>query len=106
MRAAARVVAALVAASGVAAPAVRAADAPEAAAKKDWKAEFEEICAKTQDAMTLETDELRSLVARCDALKPVIAGLDESQRKVYARRLETCRNLYQFVLDYKQQGKS
>jgi hypothetical protein len=54
--------------------------------------------------MALTTEELQSLVARCDALKPVIDGLDESLRKVYGRRLKGCRDLYQFVLDFRRKG--
>jgi hypothetical protein len=69
-----------------------------------WRTEFDAVCAKTQDAMALPTDELRSLVARCDALKPTIDALDESMRKVFARRLKGCRDLYQFVLDYRTKG--
>jgi hypothetical protein len=101
----ARVVAALLALAAFPGSAARAADGPGAAATKaGWKAEFDDVCARTQEAMTLSPAELKDLVARCDALKPIIDALDETSRKVYARRLETCRNLYQFVLDYKQKG--
>ncbi len=81
-----------------------AAPAPSPAAAQDWKKEFEEVCAKTQDAMALPLDELRTLVARCDRLTPQIERLDESQRKVYSRRLQVCRDLYQFVLDSREKG--
>lgn len=70
----------------------------------DWKKEFEEICAKTQDAMALPMDELKALVSRCDRLKPQIEKLDESQRKVYSRRLQVCRDLYQFVVESREKG--
>jgi hypothetical protein len=70
-----------------------------ARAAEDWKPEFEAICAKTQDAMALSAEELRDLVARCDRLKPAIEALEPSPRKVYGRRLQACRDLYQFVLD-------
>ena len=75
-----------------------------AAATQDWKKEFEEICAKTQDAMALPMDELKGLVSRCDKLKPRIEKLDESQRKVYSRRLQVCRDLYQFVIESREKG--
>jgi hypothetical protein len=75
----------------------------QAAPAQDWKKEFEEVCAKTQDAMALPLKELESLVARCDRLKPAIEKLDESQRKVYARRLKVCRDLYQFVIESRVQ---
>jgi hypothetical protein len=71
----------------------------QAGPTQDWKKEFEEVCAKTQDAMALPLKELSTLVDRCDKLKPAIEKLDESQRKVYARRLKVCRDLYQFVIE-------
>jgi C4-dicarboxylate-specific signal transduction histidine kinase len=69
----------------------------------DWKQEFEEVCSKTQDAMSLGTSELRSLIDRCDKLKPAVLALEESARKVYTRRLSACRELYVFVLETREQ---
>ncbi len=74
---------------------------PIAAAQEDWKADFEDICAKTQDAMALTKEELRSLVERCDRLRPRIEKLDESASKVYLKRLQMCRDLYAFALESK-----
>jgi hypothetical protein len=73
-------------------------------APQDWKREFEDICGKTQDAMALPMEELKTLVARCDKLKPQIEKLDDSQRKVYSRRLQVCRDLYQFVIESREKG--
>ncbi len=84
--------------------AVRDASARAGAAQPAWRAEFEEVCAKTQDAMALSAEELKALVTRCDRLKPAIEQLDESQRKVFSRRLQACRDLYQFMLESKQGG--
>ena len=70
-----------------------------ARAEEDWFAEFEAVCSRTQDAMTISSEELRALVARCDRLKPRIEALDPPRRKVYARRLQQCRELYLFVLE-------
>jgi hypothetical protein len=86
--------------AGLAPPSARA-QAP-AAARDGWRKEFEEVCAKTQDAMVLTATELRSLVDRCDRLKPQVEALGESERKVYSRRLSACRNLYAYVLESKQ----
>lgn len=72
-----------------------------AAAQDDWKNEFEDICSKTQDSMSLTADDLRSLVGRCDALKPRIEKLDETQRKIYLKRLQMCRDLLAYVLESK-----
>jgi hypothetical protein len=69
-----------------------------------WDAEFEAVCSRTQDAMTLSTETLESLVERCDRLVPGLAGLDDSRRKVYARRLKQCRDLYAFVLETRGGG--
>ena len=91
------------AAAGLAAGAGRTAWA-QAPAPADWKKEFEDVCGKTQDAMALHIEELRSLVSRCDRLRPQIEKLDESQRKVYSRRLQVCRDLYQFVIESREKG--
>ena len=73
-----------------------------AEAQEDWKNEFEDVCSKTQDSMTLSSDELRALVVRCDKLKPLIEKLDDTQRKVYLKRLQLCRDLLFFVLESKE----
>ena len=75
-----------------------------ALAADDWRTEFDAICAKTQDAMALPLDELRSLVARSDKLLPELEKLEPSQRKVFVKRLQGCRNLYAFVLESRQKG--
>jgi len=69
-----------------------------------WRTEFDAVCAKTQDAMALSTDELTSLVARCDKLMPLIEKLDDSQRKVFSTRLSACRKLYAFVLQTREKS--
>jgi hypothetical protein len=71
-------------------------------AQEDWKKEFDDVCSKTQDAMVYTSDELKNLVDRCDKLKPQIDKLDESQRKVYSKRLQMCRDLYFFVLESRE----
>jgi hypothetical protein len=75
-----------------------------AAAKDGWRRDFDEVCAKTQDAMSLTSDELRALVARCDKLKPAIDALGETERRVVSRRLKECRNLYQFVHETREKS--
>jgi hypothetical protein len=71
-------------------------------AQEDWKREFDDICAKTQDAMVFNPEELKSLINRCDKIRPLIEKLDETQRKVYLRRLQMCRDLFSFVLESKE----
>lgn len=76
-----------------------------AAEAEGWQKEFEDVCAKTQDAMVLPVDELKTLVRRCDALEPQIERLDETRKKVHERRLRQCRGLFAYVLDSKQKEK-
>jgi hypothetical protein len=73
-----------------------------AAAQEDWMSEFEDVCSKTQDSMTLSSDELKGLISRCDKLNPVISKLEGPQRKVYLKRLRLCRDLFVFVLESKE----
>jgi len=67
-----------------------------------WLAEFESTCAKTNDAMELSTQELSLLIESCTRLQKVIETQEESLRKVYSKRLQLCKNLYVYVLDYKK----
>jgi len=72
-------------------------------AEESWKAEFDEVCSRTQDAMAFSAEELKNLVARCDAIKPQIEKLsNESQRKVTMKRLQMCRDLFAFMLQNKE----
>jgi hypothetical protein len=71
-------------------------------AEEDWRTEFDIVCAKTADSMELSTDELKSLISRCEKLKEAIDKLDESTRKVFSRRLRMCRDIYAFALEAKE----
>ena len=71
-------------------------------AQDDWRKEFDDICAKTQEADTFSPQELKELIGRCDALKTRIEKLEESQRKVALKRLQMCRNLFDYVLQSKE----
>jgi hypothetical protein len=71
-------------------------------AQDDWRNEFDDVCSRTQDAMMFSPDELKNLLARCDKLKPRIEKLDETQRKVFLKRLQLCRDLFLFVLESKE----
>ncbi|RQW78201.1 MAG: hypothetical protein EHM51_00425 [Geobacter sp.] len=67
-----------------------------------WRAEFDETCAKTDDAMTLAIEELTSLIENCTRLEKAVSSEEETVRKVYLRRLQMCKNLYIFVRESKQ----
>ena len=69
----------------------------------EWKAEYDEVCSKTDLAMTLPRGELSALIDRCDKLRPKIELEEESTRKIFLRRLQMCRELYKFVLESKEQ---
>jgi hypothetical protein len=71
-------------------------------AQDDWRKEFDDICAKTQDADEFSIKELKDIIDRCDALKPSIEKIQESQGKVALKRLKMCRDLYVFVLQAKE----
>ena len=77
----------------------RAMDGPQSSAaqaepaKETWRKEFDDVCSKTQDAMTFSQEELTDLIRRCDALPQQIEKLDESRKKVYLERLRKCRGL-------------
>ena len=77
----------------------------ESSKQEAWQQEFDALCSKTTDAMSLSTDELKSLVQRCDGLEPKIEKLDETRKKVYLRRLKQCRGLYAYVLESKNNDK-
>ena len=74
-------------------------------AQEDWKQEYAAVCAKTQNAMTLSSEELKSYIDRCDKLQDRInkkEGIQSAtEKKVYAKRLKMCCDLYIFTLDQK-----
>ncbi len=75
-----------------------------AQAAEAWQKEFDAVCSRTSDAMDLSKDELKNLIERCDKLKPTLQKLDETQRKVYLKRLEACRDLFTFMLESKEKN--
>lgn len=91
--------------SGVRASGGPPSSASQNPAQESWRTEFDDVCSKTQDAMTFSQEELKDLIRRCDALLPKIEKLDESRKKVYLGRLQKCRGLYAYVLDAKSEKK-
>ncbi len=67
-----------------------------------WHKEFDDVCSRTEQAMSFSTEQLTRLIERCDALQLKIDRLDETQRKVFSGRLHQCRGLYAYVLESKQ----
>lgn len=79
--------------------------AEEIPQEEPWKTEFTEISSKTLVAMSLPTEELQTLIQRCETLQPAIEALEETPRKIYLKRLEKTQSLFEFVLESRQ-GKS
>ena len=75
-----------------------------ARAEENWKQEFEEVCGKTDNSMNMTIGELKTLMERCDKLKPLIESQEETTRKVYLRRLQMCRDLLAFVYEAKSKN--
>jgi C4-dicarboxylate-specific signal transduction histidine kinase len=67
-----------------------------------WRANFEDTCGQTSDAMNLSVGQLSTLLERCAQLQKVVETQDDSVRKVYLKRLQLCSNLYSYVLEYKR----
>ena len=72
------------------------------AADESWKFDFEKVCGQTDNAADLSTEELKKTLEQCDALKSRIEALEPTPRKIYLKRLQMCRNLFQFMLDSKK----
>jgi hypothetical protein len=84
----------------------RAAETETArAAGTDWKAEFDRVCGQSDNAMNMTVDELKGALARCDALKSAIEGLEATPRKIYLKRLQMCRNLFGYMLESRLKGE-
>jgi len=99
------VISLLLAPALVSAPQKPSSPPSQDAVNEAWQKEFDDICSKTQDAMTFSVDELKTLLKRCDALAPRLEKLDETRKKVYLRRLKQCRGLFEYVLESKQESQ-
>lgn len=72
------------------------------AAETGWKAEFDAVCGQTDNAMNMGVEELKKALERCDRLKVQLEQLEPTPRKVYLKRLQMCRNLFDYMLESKQ----
>ena len=75
-----------------------------ASAAEAWRAEFDRLCGKAEESMSLPVEELRELVARCEKLRPAIEASESPQKKVYLKRLEGCRKVFVFVIEAAEKG--
>jgi hypothetical protein len=70
--------------------------------EEPWRVDFDDVCGKTDQAMTFSLPELNLLLQRCGALQKVIETQEESVRKVYLKRLQMCKNLYAYMVEFKK----
>lgn len=68
-------------------------------AEESWRAEFDRLCGKSEQSMSLGIEELRDLVARSEKLKPEIEASANPQKKVILKRLEACQKVFAFVIE-------
>ncbi|UFS70361.1 hypothetical protein LPW11_21145 [Geomonas sp. RF6] len=73
--------------------------------EEDWRLEFDTACASTTNAMGLSVPQIKALLDKCDRVQKAIEQQDETVRKVYLKRLQMCRNLYAYVLEYKTKAQ-
>ena len=71
----------------------------------DVKKDFEAVCANSENGEHLGKEELQKLLGQCDRLKPRIEALEDTERRFYLRRLKSCRDLYQFMIESADAGK-
>jgi len=70
-------------------------------ADENWRVEFDNLCGKTEETMTMKAEELKDLIDRCDKLRPVIEKSENPQKQLFLKRLEKCRNLFVYMLEVK-----
>ncbi len=73
-------------------------------AEERWKAAFDEICGKVQNADSLSNQEIAALIEKADKLMPEIQRSEDPAKKVFLQRLKKCRNMYDFMLETRQSG--
>ena len=67
-----------------------------------FKHDFEDICSNTSAAESLSVEELNTLIARCDKLRPIIEQSSEPGRTIYLKKLRMCKDLFVYVLESKK----
>ena len=77
-----------------------------AAGADDWRAEFNDVCAKTTEAMNLPREELLLLIAKCERVEKALESQDETVRKLYLKRVQMCLGLFRYVADTTASGRN
>ena len=71
----------------------------------DWQQEFDDVCSSTDYAMALTVDELKQRVSKCDSVRLRVEALEEPQRRVFLKRLQSCKDFYLFLIQTKSDNK-
>ena len=66
-----------------------------------WKDAFDRICAQTEIATTLSTEQLRQLIKDSDELLHQLGSIKDPWAKVYIFRLKKCKQFFNFALEWK-----
>lgn len=65
--------------------------------RKDWKEEFQRICAQTEVATALKAGQLEKLISDSDELLPRLEALPRDQARLYSFRLKNCRGFFVYA---------
>ena len=84
--------------AGLCAPATVA----EQVETQSWQDEFERICAQTEIAASLSTEQLQKLVSESDDLLDRLARVEDRRGKVYIFRLRNCRAFFLYTLELRE----
>lgn len=85
-----------------AACAIILACAAASVAAEAWKDAFEDVCSKVDASQTLSVKELEALIERADKLLPEIQKSEDPAKKIYLKRLKSCRSIFEFSIDSKK----
>lgn len=72
--------------------------------EESWKKQYNRLCGKSHEAVSMTEEDLASHIKQCDELLRTIDQSDYLRKKIYLFRIEKCRNFYQFLIDSKKDG--
>jgi hypothetical protein len=87
------------------APQVGAA-APAAPRDLDERAEFNRICGQVKAAAGLSVEQIQRLIEDCETLLAALRRSSDPQAKVLIKRLEMCRDFFEFSLEARREPPS
>ena len=66
-----------------------------------WRKEYNSLCSNSHEGSLLSKEDLILRIDKCKELLSVIKASDNPKKKIYIFRLEKCSNLYQYLMDLK-----